>query len=314
MKYLQSIFLSVILLAITTTILSARTPKNQSPKNYPYLVEEVFADGKANNVSEKNNLTKPKEILGNMAIASMEDDNIHYFPDPKLGIGSKFTIYRAPVYRVTDGKKELELRSWSKTVGALLNEEKIELGMDDKINFSPKTKLELGMAITIIRVAKTTIKETESIDYKVVTKKDPDLEKGRTRVEQVGETGVKNLFYEVTREDGVEVSRKLQKAEIAKDPIAKIVYEGTKIVSYGTGVASWYIDSSLMIGAVNIVPKGTRVRVVNLANGKEVVVTAAGGGLRGDRIIDLSTAAFRALGASTDQGLIKGVRLEKIYE
>jgi len=38
-----------------------------------------------------------------------------------------------------------------------------------------------------------------------------------------------------------------------------------------------------------------------------------GGGLRSDRIIDLSTAAFQALGASLGQGVIGSVRLEKVY-
>jgi len=67
-----------------------------------------------------------------------------------------------------------------------------------------------------------------------------------------------------------------------------------------------------LIAASNIVPRGTKVRVVNLYNGKSVDVLIVGGGLRSDRIIDLSTGAFLALGASLNQGLIKQVRLEKI--
>ena len=303
----------MILLAMTLVITSAGNEKKHNSRIFPYSVEEVFADGKTNTLSGINSVTEVDKILKDLSVASIEDDKISYFPDPNLEIGSKIIVRRAPAYQVADGKKELTLRSWGKTVGDLLGEEKIELGLDDKINFSPKTKLEPGMAIKIIRVARTTIKESEPIDYKVVAKKDPDLEKGRTRVEQAGEKGLKNLFYEVIREDGVEISKKLQKTEVAKEPVVKIVYEGTKVISYGTGVASWYIDSSQMIGAINIVPRGTKVRVVNLANGKEIIVTAAGGGLRSDRIIDLSTAAFKALGASTDQGLIRGVRLEKVY-
>jgi len=95
---------------------------------------------------------------------------------------------------------------------------------------------------------------------------------------------------------------------------AKIIAVGTKIISYGTGVASYYIKSNEMIAACNFLPRGTKVRVVNLNNGKDVVVTIVGGGLRSDRIIDLSTGAFQALGASLGQGIIRRVRLEKVYD
>jgi rare lipoprotein A (peptidoglycan hydrolase) len=57
------------------------------------------------------------------------------------------------------------------------------------------------------------------------------------------------------------------------------------------------------------------VRVVNLANGKSVEITTSGGGIKtSGRIVDLSTSAFQALGATLGQGTIKNVRLEKVYD
>jgi len=69
-----------------------------------------------------------------------------------------------------------------------------------------------------------------------------------------------------------------------------------------TGLASYYADRYHM-------PFGTQVKVTNLANGKSVVVRVndRGNFARG-RIIDLSRAAFSAIG-NPRSGLIK-VRIE----
>lgn len=68
-----------------------------------------------------------------------------------------------------------------------------------------------------------------------------------------------------------------------------------------------------MLAACNLVSKGTKIRVVNQNNGKSVVVTAAGGGLQADRVIDLTYDAFSTLGGTWGQGLLQNVRLEKYY-
>ncbi len=171
------------------------------------------------------------------------------------------------------------------------------------------------MSISIIRVAKTIVIEPEDIPFKVVKKSNPSVEKGNRKVLQAGQEGKKNRHYLVTREDGEEISRVLQKSEVAEEPVEEIVEVGTKVVVYGSGGASWYIRTSEMIGACNLVPRGTRLHVVNPSNGKSVdIVSSGGGGFSGmGRVVDLSTAAFEALGVSTSQGTISNVRVEKYY-
>jgi rare lipoprotein A len=76
------------------------------------------------------------------------------------------------------------------------------------------------------------------------------------------------------------------------------------------GVASWYgpkhhgkttasgqpFDPNALTAAHPSLPFGTQVRVTNLANSKQVVVTINDRGpYKGDRIIDLSRAAARKL-------------------
>src|SRR5699024_10297079 len=71
-------------------------------------------------------------------------------------------------------------------------------------------------------------KETESINYKTVEKKDDSLEKGKSKVKQKGKKGEKEVVYEVTYEDGEEINRKKKTENINEEPVNKIISIGTK--------------------------------------------------------------------------------------
>ena len=306
--------------AITTTIFSATLPINDGAElrktNRPYFVEVIDLEG--NKTSDFRGLSEsiePFSISKDLGAEPFLEDKFLAFPDIEMGIGSKITLYRAPEYKIYDGKKELVARSWVETVGELLKENKITLGTNDKINFSLDTLLETGNDINIIRVAKTTVTESEPIEYAVKKIKDSDLEKGKSYVQQSGEKGEKQYIYEVTREDGVEISKILKETKIVSKPIDEEIIVGTKIISYGTGKATWYRWPSMesknkYYAASKTIPRGTNVWVVNTSNGKGVKVTIL------DRVgasvaIDLSPTAFNQI-ADTSKGVLN-VRIEKYY-
>jgi len=257
--------------------------------------------------------TDPYAIAQDLGAGPFAEDRMKAFPDIKMGIGAKITLYRAPVINITDGKRSKVVRSWKRTVGELLEEQKIEIGQDDRINFASDIEITDQMEIKIIRVAITTVIESQAIEYESVKKLNPNVEKGNKKILQVGKNGTLNKFYEVRREDGEEISRKLLKTEVAVEPTDEIIEYGTKVVVYGSGVASVWKESGAMIAACNFVARGTKVHVVNISNSKSVDVICQGGGLRNDRIIDLSDAAFEALGGSWSVGLLKNIRVEKWY-
>lgn len=294
------------------------SPQRVETRKYdrPYIIEVVEANGTASGelkgISSNNN---PFLISQDIGANPFTEDKFKSFPDIRMGIGSKITLYRAPVIKIKDGKRSKEVRSWKKTVEELFSEQKIEIGKDDKVNFALDTEVENNMEVAITRVAVTTVMESEAIKFTTVKKPNPNVEKGNKKILQTGKNGTKNKFYFVRREDGEEVSRKLTKTEVAEEPTDEIIEVGTKVVTYGTGEASWYVRTSAMIGACNLVPKGTKVHVVNLSNGKSVdIVTSGGGAFSGiGRVVDLSTAAFEALGVSASKGTIPNVRVEKYY-
>jgi uncharacterized protein YabE (DUF348 family) len=196
-----------------------------------YFVEEYLPDGSAGQTfsgksGDKNLFQAVTEVGAN----PYPEDKLAPFFSKDFVLGARVAMYRAPVYEVYDGKRHTTYRSWTKTVGELLSEKKIELGQDDKINFATDFPIENGITIRITRVAHTQVVENQDIDFNIVKKDDPNLDKGKTSVKQAGKKGQKALTYAVTREDGVEVSRVLIKTEVVSDPIDQILMVGTKPV------------------------------------------------------------------------------------
>lgn len=257
----------------------------------------------------KSGLYSLDEMIKDLKVEIYPEDKTKTFPDPSLGIGSKIEILRANPVVVIDAKEIKNYRTWSKTIKELLAEENIQIGEKDRINPSLDSMITRDLEVKIIRVAYTQLIVKESIDYKTVSKDDSNLEKGASKIEQKGKTGTKELTYQIVRENGKEVSRKLTKTNVTSEPQDKIIIKGAKVVSYGTGTATWYDWIGGMTAAHNSLAYGTMVRVVNVANGKSVDVKIVDHGIKGGAIIDLSDQAFAQL-APLSKGKIQ-VRLEK---
>src|SRR4030042_51409 len=73
------------------------------------------------------------------------------------------------------------------------------------------------------------ITETEDISFKTEETQDSNLEKGKTKITQEGKVGKKEIKYEVSYEDGKEVSRKKIYEEVVVEPTNKIIAVGTYV-------------------------------------------------------------------------------------
>ncbi|MBI4032166.1 G5 domain-containing protein [Candidatus Berkelbacteria bacterium] len=252
------------------------------------------------------------EQLEALGVTLYPEDRYTAIPDPQLGVGSWIEIVRATPVAVTDAGNATTYRTWRSTVGQLIDEQGITLDSDDRIEPIVATGLQSDLAITITRVGVSEEVETEPIAYKKVVKKDDALEKGTSRVTQRGKDGLRKYTYRVTRENGVETKRELIASEISREPVEEITHEGTKVVSYGSGQATWYALRSGMQAAHNTLPFGTKVRVTNPANGKSVDVVITDRGIQGSAVIDLTADAFKLI-APLGAGRIQ-VRIEKDYD
>lgn len=117
------------------------------------------------------------------------------------------------------------------------------------------TLLQLGQQINVTAIrpyvtvqVKENVSQKETIAYTTQINNNDKLPKGETKVIQEGRDGSKLVQYEVTKENGQVVDRKIVKQDVIAQPVAKIVERGTKVIpSRGTGRLSWpaggYISS-----------------------------------------------------------------------
>lgn len=257
----------------------------------------------------KPGLFNAGDIFKDLQLGVYPEDKITFLPDPSLGLGSRLVIKRATSVLVNDGGVQYVLRTWRSNISDLLKENEIIIGENDRIDPPLDTKISAGMELKITRVKITEIQESEKIKFKTIVKENHEMEKGQTKILQQGSEGLRAKTYQVVRENGKETSRTFIKSEVIKEPQDQIIYRGTKTVSYGEGIATWYGWITGMTAASNSLPFGTKVLVTNLSNSKQITVTIVDHGIQGEAVIDLSYDAFAEL-ASPRQGKIK-VRLEK---
>lgn len=251
-----------------------------------------------------------KEMLNAQNVIVYPEDIIRAFPDPRMGLGARIEIFRANPVTVFDGKKKIVYRTWETTVDAFLQEKKISIGDEDKI--SPKTDvfLEKNAQIKITRVARTNVREESIIKFETKTQDDPNLERGKTKVVQTGENGIREKIYQVIREDGEEISRSLLSDQVAKSPKTEIISRGTKLnfIAYGKAshVGSLYSSGQAAYRGY----RGQKMIVKNLTNGREVEVKIIDYGpdasVHSDRIVDLSLADFKYLAPGVS-GIISNI-------
>lgn len=237
-------------------------------------------------------LTDLSSMIADRQIALNFEDEVRYFPDPELGLGSTIKVYRATPITVVDAAKSTAFRTFKKTVKELFEEKGIELADRDRLSPSVETALRPDLKIEIIRVTVSELTTTEAIDFKTITKEDSSLNKGIRNTTQQGKKGTRKKVFEVTRENGKEVSRKKINEEVTVQPVDEIVVVGTKEVILGEGTATWYGGVGALTAAHNTLAFGTRVRVTAVRTGKSVVVTIKDRGIFGAAIIDLSKDAF----------------------
>ena len=89
--------------------------------------------------------------------------------------------------------------------------------------------------------AERTVTETkkESVSYETKTVEDGSIEYGQTVVRTEGSYGEKTFTYSVTYRGDKEISRELVKEEVTKQPVAKVIAKGTKIVWHCVDATSY---------------------------------------------------------------------------
>lgn len=171
-----------------------------------------------------------QEFLNEENIKIQEHDQINFTVEDQIKDELKLEIDRAFELTLADGKEKKDVWTTSTTVADFLKQQGIKLGDLDRVEPNLKEDVEPNGTVKVIRVEKVTDVVEEPIDYTVVTKKDANLLKGTEKVVQAGKEGLLKKEFEVIKENGKEVDRKLVAEKTVQESQDKVVAVGTKVI------------------------------------------------------------------------------------
>lgn len=203
----------VVLVVLTTIIYSSRKTIT------------VSIEGK--DIKIKTLSSTYRKALSSNSINIGPKDKATIDLDSKVKDGAKLSIKKAVKVLVEVDGKQLSLQSAEDNVEKMLYAEGLGLQDFDRVCPSKDLALSEGLRVAVTRVETKELKEVKPIDYATVVKKDYDMEQGNNKVLQDGQLGEKETTVKVILENGKEVSRKVIKEIVKKQPIEKIVAMGS---------------------------------------------------------------------------------------
>jgi uncharacterized protein YabE (DUF348 family) len=162
------------------------------------------------------------------------------------GAGLKLTITRATALTLDLYGKKTEVHTQTKTVGDMLKEKKITLGVSDRVSVPVGTVISAGMEVRVTREGKQTVAIDEDIPSPSHIVYDADRPIGYRAVQVAGTPGVRSVTYELDVKDGVEISRVAIASIVTRQPTEQTEVIG--ISNDGTGLtkskgAQYWTDS-----------------------------------------------------------------------
>ncbi len=140
--------------------------------------------------------------------------------------GMNITINRQKkVNLISDGFNVSYFTS-AKTYREFLEENNISISEKDITSINLDEILETDNTLSITRIKEFKGEISEEIPYNTTRYDDYNLEKGKTRVVQKGQNGIKKIECEIVYSDGIEVSKKINGEYIAQNPVDEVIAVG----------------------------------------------------------------------------------------
>lgn len=126
------------------------------------------------------------------------------------------------------GGKRTTATVTARTVQEALREAEVRFDSDDRIKPGAKTVVKDGMTIRVDEMDARSTQRTEAVPFRTIVKKDASLTVGTTKVDREGVAGERRSTYRDTVRNGKVVSSERTSSKITKQPVHKVVIEGTK--------------------------------------------------------------------------------------
>lgn len=186
------------------------------------------------------------------------------------GASEQFVITRATVFSFTLYGELIEARTQAHTVGEMLKEKQITLGVNDRASLPLSTPVTPGLELRVWREGKQTQTVEEEVAFDVEEIRDANLPSGHREVRTPGIKGLRTATYEIIIKDGQESSRTEIASVVKKQPVKQIEIIGTKVPPITGTCGEWmaaagitHPDAHFLIGRES----GCNPRAVNRGSG-----------------------------------------------
>jgi rare lipoprotein A (peptidoglycan hydrolase) len=313
-KKLKFIF-GIIFLIILVFLFYKNQNKHQFKKSEQPINITIIEDGKIIEL-EKISAKTVDEALKIYDKNITENDRVFPPREQKIYFNDIIKINREKIIALKIGEEKKELKTYGDFLENIFKENQIELDENDLIVPDKKTFVDKNLEAEIVKVEIKEEKETKKIPFKTIEQEDDKTSFLKKFVKTEGKEGEKEIVYQISYHNGKEIERKKKAEIITKEPVDKIIVQGTrmKLAKPVKGTATWYAYTNTLACASRDYPKGTNLKVTNLNNEKSVIVIVNdyGPAKWTGHIIDLDKVAFEKI-ASLGAGVIS-VKIERILE
>ena len=231
---------------------------NENDKVVPALDTKISGNmivnwTKAKKITVKNNEVESEvwttandvsQLLKELEISVGEHDLIKPSLQSTIKPEMNVTYESAFLVRLNSDGEQHEVWTTSTTVADFLEKESISLGELDRVEPAKDKRITDEAEVSVIRVEKVTDVVEEAVAFATVTRQDKSLERGKEKVLEQGSKGLVKKHYEVTLENGKEVSRNLVKTDTVRESADRVVAVGTRQVTQNVSRSSSPVSSS----------------------------------------------------------------------
>ncbi len=168
-----------------------------------------------------------EEVLRKQNIVIREGDKVIPGLNEKIKDGTRIVIHRAFEIKLVDGTDEKQILTAENNVKDLIESLNIQLTEEDRIEPMLEEPIREGDVVTITRVTREVVVETQELPFQTVFRNNSDLEKGKTQKVQEGKKGLREVKFEILYENGEEVAKKVIEENVIESAVNEIIEKGT---------------------------------------------------------------------------------------
>ncbi|HEV2412804.1 MAG TPA: ubiquitin-like domain-containing protein [Candidatus Saccharimonadales bacterium] len=145
--------------------------------------------------------------------------------------GVQVTINRATPFTFDLYGNPVPVRTQAKTVGEFLASQNITMKQGDQLMTPVDTPISTGMTVNLVHNGSEVVTTQQTIPFAIQTVADVNEPAGYSNITQQGKNGQQVVTYEITTQNGQEVSRQVLNTVVETPAVPEVVHEGVGDVS-----------------------------------------------------------------------------------